>query len=66
MAPISPLLFPAIEQAEELYGKGEEVTGQATGYADLDRTLAGLHNKNLVVVAARPGMESRRWPCVSP
>ncbi len=56
LAPISPLLFPAIEQAEELYGKGEEVTGQATGYADLDRTLAGLHNKNLVVVAARPGM----------
>ena len=56
LAPISPLLFPAIEQAEELYGKGEEVTGQATGYIDLDATLAGLHPKNLVVVAARPGM----------
>ena len=55
LAPISPLLFPAIEQAEKLYN-GEEITGQPTGYADLDATLAGLHPKNLVVIAARPGM----------
>ncbi|CAN5345246.1 replicative DNA helicase [soil metagenome] len=56
LAPIEPLIFPAIERAEELYGRGEEITGVSTGYIDLDAILAGLHPKNLLVVAARPGM----------
>jgi replicative DNA helicase len=53
---IDPLLFPAIEKAEELSQKGAEVTGIPTGFRDLDRKLAGLHPTNLVIVAARPGM----------
>jgi replicative DNA helicase len=56
LAPIDPLLGPAIELAEELNRKGNEVTGLSTGFRDLDRKLAGLHPTNLVIVAARPGM----------
>jgi replicative DNA helicase len=56
LAPIDPLLGPAIERAEELNRKGDEVTGIATGYRDLDNKLAGLHPTNFLVIAGRPGM----------
>jgi replicative DNA helicase len=56
LAAIDPLLFPAIEKAEELSQKGESVTGIPTGFRDLDRKLSGLHPTNLVIIAARPGM----------
>ncbi len=56
LAPIDPLLGPAIEQAEERNRLGREVTGISTGFRDLDRKLAGLHPTNLVIVAARPAM----------
>lgn len=56
LAPIDPLLGPAIEQAEELNRKGSAVTGLPTGFRDLDRMLSGLHPSNLLIVAARPGM----------
>ncbi len=56
LAPIDPLLFPAIEKAEELSQSGAEVTGLPTGYRDLDRKLTGLHPTNLLIIAARPGM----------
>jgi replicative DNA helicase len=56
LALIDPLLFPAIEKAEELSQRGSEVTGVPTGFRDLDRMLAGLHPTNLLIVAARPGM----------
>ncbi len=56
LAPIDPLLGPAIEQAEERNRLGRDVTGISTGFRDLDRKLAGLHPTNLVIVAARPAM----------
>ena len=56
LAPIDPLLGPAIEQAEELNRQGLEITGTATGFRDLDRRLAGLHPTNLLIIAGRPGM----------
>lgn len=56
LAPIDPLLGPAIEQAEELNRRGSQITGLPTGFRDLDRMLAGLHPSNLLIVAARPGM----------
>jgi replicative DNA helicase len=56
LAPIDPLLGPAIEKAEELQRVGSEVTGLSTGYRDLDRKLAGLHPTNLIIIAARPSM----------
>jgi replicative DNA helicase len=36
--------------------RGVEITGLATGYADLDKMTGGLRPANLVVVAARPSM----------
>ena len=36
--------------------RGVEITGLATGFADLDRMTGGLRPANLVVVAARPSM----------
>ncbi len=39
LAPIDPLLGPAIERAEELHRLGAEVTGLSTGLRDLDRKL---------------------------
>jgi replicative DNA helicase len=56
LAPIDPLLGPAIEKAEELQRLGSEITGIPTGYRDLDRKLAGLHATNLIIIAARPSM----------
>ena len=35
---------------------GDEVTGTATGFSELDRILAGLQPNNLIVVGARPAM----------
>lgn len=40
----------------EARGKGEMPTGVLTGYAKLDTMTGGLHNTNLVIVAARPGV----------
>ncbi len=56
LAPIDPLLGPAIERAEELQRLGSEITGIPTGFRDLDSKLAGLHPTNLIVIAGRPGM----------
>ena len=56
LAPIDPLLGPAIERAEELNRRGNDITGLPTGFRDLDRKLAGLHPSNLLIVAGRPGM----------
>jgi replicative DNA helicase len=56
LAPISPLLMPALEKAEEMQARGSGITGLATGFRDLDRKLAGLQPANLVVIAARPSM----------
>ncbi len=32
------------------------ITGVSTGYTDLDKITSGLHNSDLIIVAARPGM----------
>jgi replicative DNA helicase len=41
---------------EALHAAGGGITGLATGYADLDRQLAGLQPGELVILAARPAM----------
>ncbi len=56
LLPISPMINPVLERADEMHGKGLEVTGLATGFRDLDRKLTGLQAANLVVIAARPSM----------
>ncbi len=41
---------------EELYARGQEITGLATHYTLLDKLTSGLQPSDLVIVAARPSM----------
>lgn len=46
----------AIEIAEKAYKSDSHVTGVTTGLTDLDQKLGGLHNSDLLIIAARPSM----------
>ncbi len=56
--PMPPLLTQVVERIETLYGRDDqsEVTGIATGFADLDSMTSGLQAGDLVIVAGRPSM----------
>ena len=54
--PIHKLLVENMEAIEALYDRGANVTGLASGFADLDDMTAGFQPSNLVIVAARPSM----------
>ncbi len=56
LAELAPLLDQALEQLEELYERGDAITGTPTGYTDLDGLLSGLQPGALVVMGARPAM----------
>ncbi|MGH2697571.1 MAG: replicative DNA helicase, partial [Actinomycetota bacterium] len=43
-------------QIEELYNRGEHITGVSSGFTDLDDITAGFQENNLIIVAARPAM----------
>ena len=53
---VSDVLDGAIERIEEIENQGTGLSGLATHFADLDSTLAGLQDANLVVIAARPSI----------
>jgi replicative DNA helicase len=53
---IEDLLGLNLDRLEQLYGRGDAITGVPTGYVDLDELLSGLQPSNLVVVGARPAM----------
>jgi replicative DNA helicase len=50
------LLNESLDRLEQLYERGESITGVPTGYLDLDERLSGLQPNNLVIVGARPAM----------
>ncbi|KHO13829.1 replicative DNA helicase [Latilactobacillus curvatus] len=53
---ISDVLTSSIEQIDKLYQNEEDITGLSTGYRDLDKITAGLHEDELIILAARPGV----------
>ncbi len=53
-AQIRDLLAANLDRLEQLYERGDAVTGVPTGYVDLDELLSGLQPSNLIVVGARP------------
>ena len=53
---IKDVLVESFSEIEKLYNQKESITGIPTGFADLDYKTAGLHNSDLVLVAARPAM----------
>lgn len=54
--PIRDTLVESFERLDELQRNGGEIRGVSTGFADLDKVLAGFQKSNLVILAARPGM----------
>ena len=53
---IKDILVDTFTELEKLYNQKQHITGVPTGFADLDYKTAGLHNSDLVLVAARPAM----------
>jgi replicative DNA helicase len=54
--PLKDTLVESFDRIDELQKSGGELRGVPTGFADLDRMLAGLQKSNLVILAARPGI----------
>jgi replicative DNA helicase len=46
----------AFKQIQEAASRGDRITGMATGFTRYDDLTAGLHDGDLTIVAARPGM----------
>jgi replicative DNA helicase len=55
-ARIDDLLLANLDRLEQLYERGDSITGVPTGYGDLDQLLSGLQPSALVVIGARPSM----------
>ena len=55
---IQPLLGEVVERMETLLARDSQsdITGVATGFADLDRMTSGLQPGDMIVVAGRPSM----------
>ncbi len=45
---------PVLEAAERMAGRPQVITGQPTGFTDLDQMTSGLHPGDLIIVAGRP------------
>lgn len=55
-ASISEVLNQAVDHIDELYQRDEQITGISTGYKQLDQMTSGLHEDELIILAARPGV----------
>ena len=54
--PIKDVLVESFAKLEELYNQKGKISGKTTGFTDLDLRPSGLHNSDLIIVAARPAM----------
>jgi len=54
--PLSETIEGTINEIEISEGRGDEMIGVPTGFADLDQLTNGLHPGQMVVMAARPAM----------
>lgn len=54
--PIRDALAESFDRLDELHKVGEGLRGVPTGFSDLDDTLAGMQDSNLLVLAGRPGL----------
>lgn len=53
--PLKKLLAESFDRLDELHKKSGALRGVPTGFSDLDNTLAGMQDSNLLILAARPG-----------
>ena len=56
MVQMRDLVNVSLDRMEELYERGDAITGTTSGYEDLDQLLSGLQDESLVIVGARPAM----------
>lgn len=56
MKNISDSLLDALNKIESVYENREKYTGLETKFSDLDKMTSGLHNSDLMLLAARPAM----------
>ncbi|MCL2737559.1 MAG: replicative DNA helicase, partial [Alphaproteobacteria bacterium] len=49
-------LHAALEQARIAYQADGKLSGLATGFRDLDKSISGLHHSDLIIIAGRPAM----------
>jgi len=54
--PLGNLVEQSINSLEMIKGKGNLITGVATGFTKLDELTAGLQGSDLIILAARPSM----------
>ena len=55
-ADIPTIIRNSFGSLDELYARGQEVTGLATHYTLLDKMTSGLQPSDLIIIAARPSM----------
>lgn len=53
---IKDVLAESFDRLDELQKSGDQIRGMSTGFKDLDDTLAGLQDSNLIILAARPAL----------
>ena len=56
LEPVSRVLQEAYAKINEAAKRDSMIPGISTGLPDLDRTIMGLNNSDLIIIAARPGM----------
>lgn len=55
-APLKDVMKQAFDSIERLCDEKKGVTGLSTGFKDLDKITSGLHESDLIIIAARPSM----------
>ena len=53
---IKDVLNNTFEEIDRLSQQGDTITGLSTGYPDLDKMTTGLHDDELMILAARPAV----------
>ena len=53
---IQDVIFKAQENLEKLCSQKGEITGLPTGFYEIDKLTSGLHENELIIIAARPAM----------
>ena len=56
LIPVSSVVQNVFDEMNEAAASGNAIPGLPSGFPDLDRTILGLNNSELILVAGRPGM----------
>jgi replicative DNA helicase len=56
LVPVGPIVRDVAKDMDDHAKRGGGIAGIPTGFARLDRLLGGLHDGDLTIVAARPGL----------